>query len=132
MGYEVPRDYQHVMELDERNGNHAWKEAIDKELKSINSFKTFRLPRPTDDLSEYKRIPYHFVFDVKYDGRRKARLFCGGHMTETPKEDIYSGVTGIESVRLAFLLAAQNDLKVCTADIGNAFLNGRTRENVMV
>jgi len=41
-------------------------------------------------------------------------------------------MTGLESLCLAFLLAAQNDLQVCAADIGNAYLNGRAKEKVMV
>lgn len=53
-------------------------------------------------------------------------------MTETPREDIYSGVVGIETVRLGFLLASMNDLKICAADVGNAFLYGKTRETVFI
>jgi hypothetical protein len=36
------------------------------------------------------------------------------------------------SVRLGFMVAAMNHLKVCAADIGNAFLYGKTKENVYV
>jgi len=131
-GVEVPVGTVHALKLDAENGNTAWRDAIETEIKQINQFQTFRLPRASDDLSEYQRIPYHFVFDVKFDGRRKARLVAGGNVTDPLKEDIYSGVTGLESVRLAFLLAAQNDLQVCAADIGNAFLNGRTREKIVI
>jgi hypothetical protein len=42
------------------------------------------------------------VFDVKFDGRRKARLVAGGNHTEPTKEDIYSGVVSIEAVRMGF------------------------------
>jgi hypothetical protein len=38
----------------------------------------------------------------------------------------------ISSVRLGFLIAALNDLQTCAADIGNAFLYGRTREKVYI
>ena len=58
----------------------------------------------------YKRIPYHIVFDVKFDGRHKARLVAGGNRTEPPKEDIFSGVVSMEAVRLGFILAVLNDL----------------------
>jgi hypothetical protein len=36
------------------------------------------------------------------------------------------------SVRLGFMIAAMNGLKVCAADIGNAFLYGKTREKVYI
>ena len=80
----------------------------------------------------YKRIPYHMVFDVKFDLRRKSRLVAGGNHTENPKEDIYSGVVGMETIRLAFTLAAMNNLQVCAADVGNAFLYGKTKEKVYI
>ncbi len=53
-------------------------------------------------------------------------------MTDAPKEDIYSGVIGMETIRLAFQIAAMNDLTVCAADIGNAYLYAKTREKVYV
>jgi len=72
------------------------------------------------------------VFDVKFDLRRKARLVAGGNHTDPSKEDIFSGVVGMETVRLGFLIAAMNRLDICAADIGNAFLYGRTHEKVYI
>jgi hypothetical protein len=80
----------------------------------------------------YKRIPYQIIFDCKHDGRRKARLVAGGHMTNPPSEDVYSGVVGMDTVRLAFSLAAMQGLDVCAADIATAFLYGKTREKVYI
>ena len=126
-GIEVPRSPKHALQLDTANGNGLFQEAIDKELKAIHEHKTFRIPDPGEDLSEYKWIPYHFVFDVKFDLRRKTRLVAGGNKTDDPgpDQDVYSGVVGIEFVRLLFLLASMNDLKVYAADVGNAFLHGK-------
>jgi hypothetical protein len=46
----------------------------------------------------------------------------------TPKEDIYSGVIGIDSVHLVvFALASMHDL-----DVGNTFLDGKTKETVII
>ena len=131
-GVEVARTIKHALELDKKNGDSLWQEAIKTELKQINDFKTFRTLERGESLRDFQRIPYHFVFDVKFDLRRKARLVAGGHRTDPPKEDIYSGVVGIETVRLAFLLASMNGLQICAADIGNAFLHGKTREKVYV
>ena len=131
-GVEVPRSIRHAIQLDMQNNNNEWREAIEKELKQINDFKTFRRVTKDDSIQEYLRIPYHFVFDVKFDGRKKARLVAGGNVTETPKDDIYSGVVSIEMIRIGFLLAELNELTVCTADISNAFLYGKTREKVYI
>ncbi len=131
-GIEVPTSVRHALSLDATNGDILWREAIDKELAQINAYKTFRDLKGAPIPQGYKRIPYHLIFDVKFDLRRKARLVAGGHLTTPPKEDIYSGVVGMESVRLGFLLASINRLKVCAADIGNAFLYGRTTEKVYI
>ena len=72
------------------------------------------------------------MYDVKFDLRHKCRLVAGGHRTDPPKDDVYSGVVGMEVVRLGFILANLNDLQVCAADIGNAFLYGKTKEKVYV
>ena len=112
-GVEVPRNPRHAIQLDEQNGDTQWQDSMDKELKQINEYQTFRLPDPGEDLSDYQRIPYHFVHDVKFDLRRKSRLVAGGNHTAPPKEDIYSGVVGMSSIRMAFLLAAMNNLSAC-------------------
>ena len=57
---------------------------------------------------------------------------AGGNWTDPPKEDIYSGVVGMDTIRLGFLLASINGLQICAADIGNAFLYGRTQEKVYI
>ena len=50
-------------------------------------------------LAGFHYIHLHFVFDVKYDLHRKARLVAGGHTTSPSIEDIYSGVVLIEGNR---------------------------------
>ena len=51
-----------------------WKLAIAQEIKQLNDFETFRvLPKGEASPKGYKRVPYHIVYDVKFDGRRKAR-----------------------------------------------------------
>jgi hypothetical protein len=71
------------------------------------------------------------LFDIKMDGlQRKARLVAGGHTTETPASITYSSVVTRDSVRIAFLIAALNDLDILAADIGNAYLNAPCREKI--
>jgi hypothetical protein len=79
----------------------------------------------------YQRIRCHMIFDIKMDDlTREARFVAGGHMTETPTLITYSSVVSRESVCLAFLLAVLNDLDVCMADVGNAYLNADCREKI--
>ena len=132
-GIEVPRNVRHALLLDKKNNNHEWRDAIIKELQQIADYETFRVLDDDYLLSdEYQCIPYHIVFDVKFDLRRKARLVAGGNHTTPPKEDVYSGVVGMDSVRLGFIIATLFNLTVCAADVGNAFLYGLTNEKVYI
>jgi hypothetical protein len=131
-GVEVPRNPTHAALLDKVSENTLWADATKKELDSINSHEVFRLATKEDDLREYKRIPYQMIFDVKHDLRRKARLVAGGHMTNPPVEDVYSGVVGMNTVRLAFAVGAMQGLDVCAADISTAFLYGKTKEKLYI
>ena len=129
-GVEVPRNPKHALELDQK----GWQHSINLELKQLDEFKTFKLIPPGQPTPRgYKRIPYHFVFDIKFDGRLKSRLVAGGHRTpDVPKEDVFSPVVGMEAIRLGFTLARLNGLEVCAGDIGNAYLNATTREKVFI
>ncbi|MCP4273878.1 MAG: hypothetical protein GY781_18300, partial [Gammaproteobacteria bacterium] len=133
-GVEVPRNAAHALKLDEINGDHLWQEATDSEIGSINKFKTFRVLKKGESIPPgYRRIPYHLIFDVKFDGRRKCRLVAGGHRTpDVPPEEVYSGVVSMDTIRMVFVLSAMNNLDVCAADISTAFLYGKTREKVYV
>jgi hypothetical protein len=70
------------------------------------------------------------IFDVKMDFTRKARFVAGGHMTDPPPTITYSSVVSRDSVCIAFLLAALNDVDILATDIGNAYLNASPREKV--
>ena len=53
---------------------------------------------------------------------------AGGHQTDPPKESTYSSIVSRDSVRIAFVIAALNDIDVLSADIQNAYLNAPTKE----
>jgi hypothetical protein len=123
-GIEVPRSVKDAIRLDKINNN---------KLNQIIEYQTFWVLEEGETLpNEYKRLPYHIVFDVKFDLRRKARLVAGGNFTDPPKEDVYSGVVSMDTIRLGFMLAKMNDLQICAADIGNAFLYGKTSEKCYI
>jgi hypothetical protein len=67
------------------------------------------------------------VFDVKYDLRYKTRLVAGGYWTVNDKEDIYSGVVRMDTVRVGFFLGDLYGLSCCACDIVNAFLYGKQK-----
>ena len=130
-GIELPKSVEHALELDRKNGNDYWKKAIDEEMKNVRP--AFQVHEGTvADLVGYQKIRCHMIFDIKMgeNFRRKARFVAGGHVTHTPPEITYSSVVTRDSVRIAFLVAALNGLKVMSADIQNAYLTADCREKI--
>jgi hypothetical protein len=78
----------------------------------------------------FKKIDCHMLFDVKLDLVRKARFVAGGHQTDPPEESVYSSVISRDSVRLAFVIAALNDVEILSADVQIAYLNAPTKERI--
>jgi hypothetical protein len=125
----LPKSVQEALQLDQENGNTLWHNAIQKELKNVQvAFKFLSDDEPTT--VGYKQIPCHIIFDIKMDFTRKARFVAGGHKTDPPSSLTYSSVVSRDSVRIAFLIAALNELDVLAADIGNAYINANVREKV--
>jgi hypothetical protein len=71
-GIQVPKGIKNAIELDKKNGNQLWQEAIKTELKQITCYQTFIVLDSGEDIpTGYQKIPYHMVFDVKYDLRHE-------------------------------------------------------------
>ena len=98
-GVIIPRNHEHAMELDLKVGNNKWYNAEQVELKQIHDYQTFinkgKGYKPT---SNFMRINLHFVYAVNYNGRHKARLVVGGHLTAIPNDSIYSGVVSLKGI----------------------------------
>ena len=80
----------------------------------------------------YQKIRVHLIFAVKYDGRHKARLVAGGHLTPEPVESIYSGVVSLRNLKLVMFLGKLNNLGFGGADICNAYLEAPTEEKLIL
>ena len=132
-GFLVPRNHAQALELDEKNGNRRWQDSIDKELFEIDEYQTFddkgKGYKPGPD---YKKIRVHLVFAVKHDGRHKARLVAGGHLTETPIDSVYSSVVSLRGIRIITFLAELNGLESWSTDISCAYLESYTQEKVYI
>ena len=89
--YEVPKNYNQALKIDKLNNNTKWQDAVQLKLKVIDDYKVltdngFNIPEG------YKCITVNIIYDVKHDGKYKARLVAGGHLTDPPTERVYLGV----------------------------------------
>ena len=130
-GYLIPRNYLDAMQFDSENKKRKWYDAIKLEMESMLEYKVFKKcdklildkhMKVTNPLISYHRIKVHLVFAVKIDGRHKARLVADGHLTPDPIENIYSGVVSLRNLRLVIFLGKLNNLELCGADIGHAYV----------
>jgi hypothetical protein len=132
-GIEIPRDYQHALELDARNGNTLWQECTALELAQLKEYRAFKdIGRGIPPPEGYKKIRVHLVYACKHDGRRKARLVADGHLTDVPVDSVYSGVVSLRGLRMMIFLAELNQLELWATDIGNAYLEAHTLEKVCI
>ncbi|KAL7564900.1 hypothetical protein ACA910_009389 [Epithemia clementina (nom. ined.)] len=139
-GFQIPCDYKEAVDLDNKNGNTKWQDAVELELLQISSYETFKdhgkakweNGKVTNAPPGYQKIRVHLVFAVQHDGRHKARLVADGHLTKEPVETIYSGVVSIRNLRITIFLAELNELELWGADIGNAHLEALTGEKTFI
>ena len=129
-GIAVPKTVKEAYELDKLNNNTLWADAIAIEMRNTRcAFKILDdgefAPR------DHQFVKCHIIFDVKMeDFRRKARLVAGGHMTTAPSSVTYASVVSRETVRMALMLAALNDLDVQCGDVMNAYITAPVREKI--
>ena len=124
-GIEIPTSIEHAKELDKKNGNTLWQDALKKEMSNV-SVAFDILDHGVKPPPGWKRTSGHLVWDLKMDFTCKARWVKDGHCTPSPAKSNYAGVVSRESVRIAFTYAALNGLDVVAADILNTYLQSPT------
>ncbi|GJE98550.1 hypothetical protein PsYK624_147820 [Phanerochaete sordida] len=125
-----PREwtYRDILRLPEAE-QKEWKRAALEELEALKKRKVFELvPRPKGR----KVIKNRWVFDVKTDGRKKARLVARGfsQVAGIDFDQIFSPVVRSETVRLFFALCALECWYLAGLDVRNAYLYGDLPEEI--
>ncbi len=115
--------------LTEKHYTDYWEKAIAKEMLHVQPAFEIHQCRAKQPMAS-KWIPCHMIFDVKMDFAHKARFVAGGHVTYPPTSITYSSVVAHDSVCMAYLIAALNDLDILSAEVGNAYLNAMVKEKM--
>ena len=112
-GIKLPWSAKHALELDKKNGNNLWAEAIKLEIhQMINKFKAFWIHDSKTPPVGFQKLRYHFVFDIKVDRSHKAWWVMDSNFSpEMPREDCFASVVSTKAVRLGFILAQVQNLK---------------------
>jgi hypothetical protein len=106
-----------------------WKKACLEELEALRKRQVFEL---TQLPPGRKAIKNRWVFDVKSDGRKRARLVAKGfsQVEGIDYDEIFSPVIRFETVRILFALAALEGWHISGLDVKTAFLYGKLDEEI--
>jgi hypothetical protein len=129
-GIEIPKTVEEAYAIDKATGTTFWRNAIEMEMKNMrvafNILADGAAPPP-----DHQFIRCHMIFDVKMeDFRRKAQLVAEGHATKALATLTYASVVSRETVRIALLMAALNDVDIWAADVLNAYITAPCREKI--
>ena len=131
-GCQVPKDFNDAISLDKENSNTHWQDEMDLELTQIHEYKVFKDTGKSQfhdgkavTADGFQKIRVHFVYAVKHAGKFKARPVADGHLTKEP-------VVSLRSLRMVGFLSQLNDLEIWGADVGNAYLEAYTDQNLCI
>ena len=98
-GFEVPHTVARALENDVEAGNTLWAEAIRKEMTAMfemTVFQEWKDPSPPKRDDGWQFAPLRLIFDIKHDGRHKARMVLGGHVPNASGFDSYASTVKTE------------------------------------
>ena len=122
----VPKSYEEATSNEMKT---LWMPAIEAEM---NSLMKYGVLEPANSPTDGKCVDAKWIFTLKEDGRRKARLVGRGFTQEFGVDyfETFAPVGRITSLRILFAVATQKGWNVEYSDITTAFLNGDLEEEV--
>lgn len=124
---DVPLKFE---DIDSRNDNELWKEAVKEELKTLNENETWEIVETPNNV---KLIDSKWVFTKKYVNNNsvcKARLVAKGFQQVGEFDDIYSPVVKLQTLRILLSVSVHRKYDIHQMDVKGAFLYGEMKENV--
>lgn len=132
--YMVTGDINDPLYFEDAVKEEKWKEAMDKEINSIeknNTWSLTHLPKGA------KRVGVKWIYKTKRDEhgdviKHKARLVAKGYAQREGVDytEVYAPVARLDTVRVIIALAASKKWNIYQLDVKSAFLHGNLNEKV--
>jgi hypothetical protein len=118
--------YPAVISVKQAMNDEQWRRAMDEELDSHRENQTWTVVPAAARPDGVHLVGCKWVFAIKHDGRKKARLVLRGDQ-QLPGEfdETYADVADFTTIRILFAIAAILNLKIATADFKTAYLNSQ-------
>ena len=137
-GICLPHSVKEALRINEEMGTDYWQWAINKEMAKLKvAWRVYEGHTPeqvrggkVSELIRFQEIRCHMIFDIKMDITHKAHFIAGGHTMEAPASVLYSCVVSCDSIHLAFLIAALNDINILSCYLENAYVNAKCHEKI--
>jgi hypothetical protein len=110
-----------------------WLDAMKKEISALIKLGTFRRRDMTrGPRSSTKPVKSKFVFEIKKDGRYKCRLVACGYSQREGVDfyETYSPTASFKSFLTLMHICGTMNHRLCTIDVGNAFLESKLDVNL--
>jgi transposase InsO family protein len=120
--------YRDILKLPQSE-HGEWRAACERELETLRKRSVYDLvERPRGR----KVIKNRWVFDIKTDGRKRARLVAKGfsQVEGLDYDQVFSPVVRFETVRLILAMAALEKWILTGLDVRNAYLYGELDEEI--
>ena len=115
----MPSEPQSIKEALKRPDSQRWKEAIQCEIDQLERNKTWEIVDIRDIPKGTKTVTGKWTFEIKRDGRYKARWVLKGYgqIKGLNYQETFAAVAHADSYRLLIALAALHDWEIDTIDI---------------
>lgn len=102
-GLPIPKSTKHALELNQVNQNQQWKDAMAKEICTMEDFEVFKQVDSSENFTRAKNwqfSPLHWAFAIKHDLRHKGGLLIGLQVTNADDLNKYATTTSLDGVKL--------------------------------
>src|SRR6056300_736434 len=128
---ETPKSFRSAWDNEDPKERELWREAIRKEFKDMNTRKVWRKIKKRDIPEGRRCVKHKWVFNIKRDGRHRARLVACGY-SQIPGVDYtdnYAPVVNDVTYRIMMVCMLIFHLKGVLVDVETAFLHGELEGN---